>query len=519
MWSQILSIFSIINFLFYTCNEAKPNYCIPSDTNCWPKPQEISALSNSLNGQLVTSSSNPAVYESYIKSGYDALFWQYPSFIVVCLSAQDIQSAVTFASSHNIQISIYSTGHSYSGRNTANNSVQINLSKMAKYQVAKDASTITVETGMHWKDIYEIVDFFDRIIIGGSDPDVGPGGYSLGGGHSPITPQFGLSSDYTTEYYMVDAQSNIVRIYNTSGKNQTIDDLFWSLKGGGGSTFGVIINITFALHVPETQNKFTRVSCYYNWFKHPLSEEGFIGDYILQNYFELIVTEQLDEHWGGYMLSGGNGYIFTKTLYANVSYGQQNAKLLTSLSYPYNTSLNTHCSVSILDTFWDYESQIGPEGPGNLWLFNSLVVKNNLTKDYATDITAMLNISLNKTAGFGCGINIISQGGETNKRDDDFTAVTPAFRHNWVETAFGCAWAANVSQEIVDNAVAFSNKYEMKLREYGMGIYSNEENPQCYDCDWKQQFWGSHYNKLLKVKKRWDPNQVFWCSHCVGSDL
>ena len=105
----------------------------------------------------------------------DTYYTAYPSLIAVCLTAHDIQAAVSFASSHRIQISICSTGHSYSGRNAANFSVQINLSKMQHYAVADDASSITVETGMHWGQIYPIVDSVDRIIVGGSDPDVGPG--------------------------------------------------------------------------------------------------------------------------------------------------------------------------------------------------------------------------------------------------------------------------------------------------------------------------------------------------------
>ena len=209
---------------------AKPNYCQPSDTSCWPTKTEINALSQSLNGELLLPSDG-IYYESYVNMTRDTLFLSYPSFIAVCLSAQDIQISVRFAVVHNLQISICSTGHSYSGRNAANNSIQINLSKMKKFAVSPDHDTITVETGLQWGPIYEIVDEVDRIVVGGSDPGVGPGGYSLGGGHSPISPHYGLSSDFTTEYYMVDAQANIVRVYNTSGANTTIDDLFWSLKG------------------------------------------------------------------------------------------------------------------------------------------------------------------------------------------------------------------------------------------------------------------------------------------------
>merc|ERR1712167_184484 len=36
---------------------------------------------------------------------------------------------------------------------------------------------------------------------------------------------------------------------------------------------------------------------------------------------------------------------------------------------------------------------------------------------------------------------------------------------------------------------------------------------------WKQRYWGSNYAGLLEVKKKYDPENFFWCRHCVGSDL
>ena len=102
---------------------------------------------------------------------------------------------------------------------------------MTNYEISSDHNTITVETGLRWGSIYPIVDKINRIIIGGSDPTVGPGGFSMGGGHSPLSPHYGLASDFTTEYFMVDAEANIVHVKDTMGYNKTIDDLFWSLRG------------------------------------------------------------------------------------------------------------------------------------------------------------------------------------------------------------------------------------------------------------------------------------------------
>ena len=35
---------------------------------------------------------------------------------------------------------------------------------------------------------------------------------------------------------------------------------------------------------------------------------------------------------------------------------------------------------------------------------------------------------------------------------------------------------------------------------------------------WHERYWGKNYAKLLAVKKKLDPGNVFWCRHCVGDD-
>ena len=43
------------------------------------------------------------------------------------------------------------------------------------------------------------------------------------------------------------------------------------------------------------------------------------------------------------------------------------------------------------------------------------------------------------------------------------------------------------------------------------------------ECDptnpeWKHDYFGSNYPKLLELKQKWDPDSVFWCRACVGND-
>lgn len=37
--------------------------------------------------------------------------------------------------------------------------------------------------------------------------------------------------------------------------------------------------------------------------------------------------------------------------------------------------------------------------------------------------------------------------------------------------------------------------------------------------DWKARYWGmSNYDKLLYIKKKYDPEGIFYCYHCIGSE-
>jgi hypothetical protein len=40
-----------------------------------------------------------------------------------------------------------------------------------------------------------------------------------------------------------------------------------------------------------------------------------------------------------------------------------------------------------------------------------------------------------------------------------------------------------------------------------------------YEPKWQTVFWGKKYERLLSIKKRVDPAQLFVCNRCVGSDL
>jgi FAD/FMN-containing dehydrogenase len=49
-----------------------------------------------------------------------------------------------------------------------------------------------------------------------------------------------------------------------------------------------------------------------------------------------------------------------------------------------------------------------------------------------------------------------------------------------------------------------------------MGCYINEADVN--EPDYQHAFWGNHYERLLRIKKEYDPEEVFWCKVCVGGE-
>src|ERR1700761_569730 len=73
------------------------------------------------------------------------------------------------------------------------------------------------------------------------------------GGHSPISDFYGLGSDQFLEFKVVTADGNLKVANKVSNP-----DLFWALRGGGGSTFGVVVEATVKAYptVPITVTGF-----------------------------------------------------------------------------------------------------------------------------------------------------------------------------------------------------------------------------------------------------------------------
>ena len=198
----------------------------------------IRALAKALRGPVLTPGSAayanaPGVFDSL----YDGIR---PLAIAQPLDAHDVARAVDWARTSGVHIAARSGGHSYGGYCTTTG-VVVDLSRLASVHVG--SGTAAIGPGARLGDIYDALDRHGRAIPAGTCPTVGIGGHALGGGFGLASRAWGLASDNLVSLQVVTADGRI----RTADAHRA-SDLFWACRGGGGGNFGIVTSLVFRTH-------------------------------------------------------------------------------------------------------------------------------------------------------------------------------------------------------------------------------------------------------------------------------
>ncbi len=190
----------------------------------------------------------------------DAWASQPSVYAVAATNAQDIAAAVQFAREHDLRLVVKGGGHSYQGTSNAPDSLLIWTRRMhdvtllpafvpqgCEGKVAPQPAA-AAGAGTIWMQAYDAVTTRGgRYVQGGGCTTVGVAGLIQSGGFGNFSKHFGTAAAGLLEAEVVTADGEI-RIANAC----TNSDLFWALKGGGGGTFGVISRVTLRTNeLPE----------------------------------------------------------------------------------------------------------------------------------------------------------------------------------------------------------------------------------------------------------------------------
>ncbi|KAL4581011.1 hypothetical protein LXL04_017217 [Taraxacum kok-saghyz] len=162
-----------------------------------------------------------------------------PSVIVTPVEETLIQTSLYCAKKHGYEIRIRSGGHDYEGLSyTADVPfVMLDFTNMRSIDVDVAKRTAWVEAGATLGELYySISRETDTLYFpAGVCPTVGVGGYMGGGGYGNLLRKYGTAADNVVDVRFMDVNGNIL------DRKSMGEDLFWAIRGGGASSFGIVL--------------------------------------------------------------------------------------------------------------------------------------------------------------------------------------------------------------------------------------------------------------------------------------
>ncbi|KAJ1308117.1 hypothetical protein OPQ81_002179 [Rhizoctonia solani] len=507
-----------------------------ADQTCWPSADVWSAFNASLNGRLVAprppgwvchDPNYDEVACNNVKINWNSSFWRanqtgamqnpvwdslgcgidsprnvtcdqgfVPHYSVDARTVGHVSQAVMFADKYNISLVVKNTGHDFLGRSSAKGSFGIWTHNLKGINFTgffvpsgclrnETAPAVTVGAAEQWLDVYKAANERNVSVVGGAARSVGAaGGWVQGGGHSPLGALFGMGVDNVLEFTVVKPNGQIVKANKC--QNQ---DLFWALRGGGGGTWGVTLDVTYKTYPPVNANvrSFSKRS--------PGSlikaSEGTAPGNLPSTLMVLWI------HPNSTSLQATNSTLQPIYNWTNANNGTQ-VQLITS----------TH------RTFYDmFSTYIQDESIGvPIWFGTRLVSRSA----FANNSKELVKYIWGDGLRLGTSFNIIG-GGAISKVDPESTALNPQWRKDAIVSwTFGGSWAANAStaeiEAVKGNTTQIIQKFG-KVAGLDDAAYFNEADP--LEPQWKKSFFGSHYDRLLKIKQQVDPKGLFTCNRCL----
>jgi FAD/FMN-containing dehydrogenase len=200
------------------------------------KEEAIAAFRASLRGELIEPR-DPSYDEA--RRVYNAMIDRRPRLIARCADVADVMSAVKFGREQKMLVAIRGGGHNAGGLGVCDDGLVIDLSRMNYVRVDPRKKTVQVGGGALWRDVDHATHAFGLAVPSGIISTTGVAGLALGGGIGYLTRRYGLTIDNLLAVEMVLADGRFVI---ASAKENS--DLFWAVRGGGGN-FGVATSFLF----------------------------------------------------------------------------------------------------------------------------------------------------------------------------------------------------------------------------------------------------------------------------------
>lgn len=487
----------------------------------------------------------------------DAWTAELSPYAVAAESADDIAACVDFAREHGVKLVIKGAGHDYKGRSSAADSLLVWTHRMR--DVAYDADfrpegspagtagvpAVTAAAGARWYDAYRVASENGRYVQGGGCTTVGvAGGFIQGGGYGSFSKRFGTGAGGVLEFEVVTAD----------GKRRVASefqhpDLFWALRGGGGGTFGIVTRVTLLAHDrPRTlglargtikaasdrayRDLLERIVAFYPAaLDNPAWGEqiGFRPDNVLDIYMTFLDLDPAEARrvWAPVLedFVGSREDIEGSIRFDTFPFAEHWNAAFWDRADPTMIQRDTRADAEpgafwwatnqgeVAEYLYTYQSR---------WIPAALFEGGNAPKLAQTffDASRHIAVRLQVNKGLsGAPADVLARNRSTSIHPGVFDAAGIVILASRREHSFPGVPGHEPDLAAGRAALAKTNAAMKILRDAtpGAGTYGNESD--YFETDWKETYYGPPYAKLLEIKKKYDPRNLFRVHHGVGSDL
>jgi FAD/FMN-containing dehydrogenase len=199
----------------------------------------VRELREAFSGQVLTPG-EPGYDEA--RRIHNGLIDKRPAAIARCTNTADVVDAVNLGREAGLEISVRGGGHNVAGKAVTDGGLMIDLALLKGMHVDPAARTARAQAGLRVKEYDRATAVFGLATPMGVVSSTGIAGLTLGGGLAWLMGRHGMAIDNLLSAEVVLASGAVV-----TASEATDPDLFWAIRGGGGN-FGVVTSFEFRAH-------------------------------------------------------------------------------------------------------------------------------------------------------------------------------------------------------------------------------------------------------------------------------
>jgi FAD/FMN-containing dehydrogenase len=428
---------------------------------------------------------------------WNAMIDRRPALIVRCVTAADVVQAVRFARDNRLIVSVRGGGHNIAGNAVCDGGLMIDLSPMKSVMIDPERRLARVEPGATLGEFDSAAQAHGLATPAGINSTTGVAGLTLGGGFGWLSRSLGLTIDNLVSADVVTANGEMIRASATENP-----DLFWGIRGGGGN-FGVVTSFEFRLHKVGPQ-------VLAGLIVHPLDAAR-----DLLRFYRDFVASAPDELTCWFVLRKAPPLPFLPS--------EWHGREIVALAVCYNGSIDAgEKALEGLRSFGNPIADVIMPQPYTAWqtIFDAAQApgmrnywKSHDFRELSDRLIEVLIEFAERLPDPQCDIAFVHLGGAVARVPIDATAYTHrdadfavSIHSRWADPAADArciAWA----RELFDATTPFATG----------GVYVNFMNEE--EQDRVQAAYGENYQRLVALKNRYDPTNLFRLNQNIRPDV